>query len=224
LLVEVLGEGRQEVLGRCGAGLRSLQPGNGSVMLRAVPEGNCMNPPTPLFAACSRWLYCDLLQSTLHSFANLTDFRQNVSKGTVGCYAIWLKLAGWEKYLCLKVGLAICLRRRISEHRRSRELPTPNILAAHLMTDTELEGLSGVNLRDRLERRQFIQRLCYFQVVAVRPDTPHRELAILECRLAAELEPRYIHHCGGYPDLEPFIPGSLQPGSTPPPEVCCPPS
>jgi hypothetical protein len=173
-----------------------------------------MNPLTPLYDECSGWLQ-RLRSSPLYSFDDLPHFRHSLKQDVVGAYAIWLRLEEWKKRLCLKVGKAQrktkSLSGRIYDHWHSRELPNPNVLAAHLMADLVLASLSGEDLRNQEGRRRLLERRCCFQVVEIRESTTARELAILECRLAAELEPRYIERCGGYPPLEAPGPESLQP-------------
>ena len=173
-----------------------------------------MTPPTPFFDECSGWLQ-SLLSSPLHRFDDLPHFRHSLERDAVGVYAIWLQFEGWKRWLCLKIGKAQrkskSLSGRIYDHWHSRELPNPNVLAAHLLADLELASRSGENLREQAGRQRLLARWCRFQVVEVREDITPRELAILECRVAAELEPRYIGLCSGYPPLgEPGL-ESLQP-------------
>lgn len=173
-----------------------------------------INAPNALYHECSDWLEC-LLNSPMYKFDDMNRFRKSLKRNAVGTYAIWLRLDGWNKWLCLKIGKAQrkakSLSGRIYDHWHSRELPNPNVLAAHLMVDSELASLSGETLLNQQGRRALLERRCCFQVVEVRESITPRELAILECRLAVELEPRYIERCGGYPPLEEPGLESLQP-------------
>jgi hypothetical protein len=127
----------------------------------------------------------------LYRFDDLHHFRHSLARDAVGAYTIWFRFEEWKKWLCLKVGKAQrkakSLSRRIYEHWDSRELPNPNVLAAHLMADLELASRAppppGENLRDREGRQRLLARWCRFQVVEVREEITPRELAILECWL-----------------------------------------
>jgi|ERR1051326_2155463 hypothetical protein len=173
-----------------------------------------MNPPTPIYDECSAWLQ-QLVGSPLYRFDDLPGFRYSLKRDAVGAYAIWFRSEKWKNWLCLKVGKAQrkakSLSSRLYDHWHSRELPNPNMLVAHLMADSELALLSREDLSVQGARRRILERWCRFQAVEVREGITPRDLAILECRLAAELEPRYIERCSGYPTLREPGSESVQP-------------
>jgi hypothetical protein len=75
------------------------------------------------------------------------------------------------------------------------------VLTQHLMRDSELAKRTGLNLRNRDERKRLLKDWCTFQAQPFGFPLVPREVAILECFLTVQLLPRYTGPCGEYPRL-----------------------
>src|SRR3989442_15148878 len=98
-----------------------------------------MKSDSKLFDLCSDW-FEKLRCTEEYKFTQLRQIRNNLE--SVGAYAIWLRLEKKAHPFCLKIGKAQrtsgnSLYSRLNEHLNSREYPSPNILAKHLMHDYE---------------------------------------------------------------------------------------
>jgi hypothetical protein len=161
-----------------------------------------VNSTSDILSKCSEW-YERLTRSPQWDFANLSTLQGDLASD--GAYVIWLRLEGGTRPLCLKIGKAQRARRglysRLYEHYGSREHPSPNVLALHLMRDSELAKRTGLNLIARLQRQRLLKDWCTFQAQPFGFTMAPREVAILECFLTVKLLPRYVGRCGEYPPL-----------------------
>lgn len=99
-----------------------------------------MNFESGVLKSCADW-YEQLKASPKREFANLSQYRRELAPA--GAYVIWLRLTEDAPPLCLKIGKVqrasgSSLYSRLYDHWNSREHPTPNVLAKHLMSDLDL--------------------------------------------------------------------------------------
>lgn len=156
-----------------------------------------------ILRASSDW-YEKLLTSPQRHFGELSELRQLL--GSDGAYVIWLRLKERTHPLCLKIGKAQRavggLHSRLYDHWHSRERPSPNVLALHLIRDSELAKRTGLDLTNRDARKQLLRSWCSFQAEPFGFPIAPRQVAILECFLTVKLLPRYVGRCGEYPPLQ----------------------
>lgn len=163
-----------------------------------------MNSKGDILRMCSAW-YEQLSGSPQLKFADLSKLRQTL--GSDGAYVIWLRLKEDATPLCLKIGKAQRTRGlhpRLNEHWGSREKPTPNVLAQHLMRDDELGRRTSLDLKNLVQRKRLLEDWCTFQALPFGFSITPREVAILECFLTVKLLPRYIGPGDKYPSLPDF--------------------
>ena len=122
-----------------------------------------MNAKSDLLRRCSVW-YEQLSGSPQLEFADLNILREKLAED--GAYVIWLRLKEETSRRCLKIGKAQRaggLYSRLYEHWGSRRPPNPNVLAQHLISDSELARRTGLDLKNRVERRRLLEDWCTFQ-------------------------------------------------------------
>jgi len=107
-----------------------------------------------------------------------------------GAYVIWLDS---NPATCLKVGIAgprkgKGLWERIKYHFSNNPHNTP--LAKHMAADISFGQEHGYDFRHRLQRKQFLEERCFFQVIPL-PSWSKRELRRFEKFLELQLNPKY---------------------------------
>ena len=107
-----------------------------------------------------------------------------------GAYVLWLDD---NPPVCLKVGIAgprkgKGLWERLKFHFSSN--PNNTVLARHMAADIDFSQTQGYDLRDRLQRQQFLVDKCFFQVIPL-PNWSREELRRFEDFLELRLNPKY---------------------------------
>jgi hypothetical protein len=161
-----------------------------------------MGSKSDILRISSEW-YEQLSMAPQLQFADLSTLRKLLASD--GAYVIWLRLKEEAHPLCLKIGKAQRavggLHSRLYDHWHSRERPNPNVLAQHLMHDSELAKRTGLDLTNRDKRKRLLKDWCTFQAQPFGFPIAPREVAILECFLTVKLLPRYVGPYGEYPPL-----------------------
>ncbi len=109
-----------------------------------------------------------------------------------GVYVLWLRRS---KPVCLKVGIAANLNRRLEYHFSSHV--ANSVLARHLYADSDSSWCRG-GLLDRDRRRRFLSARCYFQAIEI-PRVSRETLLKFEKFLIKRLQPVYVGRVRGNP-------------------------